>query len=807
MISPYKHTNLVPISLIVTEKIDNNLIKINVSTTNQLYSTKYFSVYDSDNTKFDVIYYVDFDGNKYLYSDEADAFATITVSDNLTTHVTFDVTGDNEAMTYIDIVNRFKNLSGYTEISGIEMQSTFALLDSTNQQKLNNLKHRQLTSLFVTDDNTQQTLGCFRKLTSGDTHIFELVSSATKRTIKFELVYSTNNAWSVKLLNSATDSTIELQIYSGLVDSVMYYGINCRLSGNDENSYQVAHYIKSVDELLLGNPMSVLSSIETFSYIDNDAKNFGEVQSLLIFNTYVKEISIFGIQEKTPIDALITKESNLNDYYIDGTYSFDTDDVDDYDDLVNLPDGIVTPFVLNLETISKSVTGYVIKQTLLTIDSLGNQLTFFRLLRNSTNTDWIAVTQSSFWKNPVQNFADLLPAEVGSICYVISENELYKYFGGTWSLLYGNVSETQKGFMSPLMYDEFFLQASQSKRIKTKNTYIHRLSELTIAQKAMIADNVIDLIQRNTLTTVIEEYSIGMGFSSLITGKHSIGFGTNLELSGERSIAIGLTIISEFDNTTGLGEGLIFPEPNFIALGRFNLGIAGNIFEIGNGTEDTERSNVFSITKSGMVLAAGYSIPNGDENHLLLANGTTIHKNDVGQNIQTIVRNEFTFTYDGLGTTFTLPDSIISIEMPVYVNQSPFFSEHVTFDEETCIVSIDPSVLYVNDIVKIYGNNLLNDTLTSKTDLITENTTLSLEHNSKILLVSGSNIAITIPNNLPNDYIVYLDYADDTGKLVNNAGATGNFLLTSGNTHNVATNGQVKVYKTHNQVRVNGNFV
>lgn len=64
-----------------------------------------------------------------------------------------------------------------------------------------------------------------------------------------------------------------------------------------------------------------------------------------------------------------------------------------------------------------------------------------------------------------------------------------------------------------------------------------------------------------------------------------------------------------------LGEGVVAEEENQIAVGKFNDNKATNAFEIGNGTDDTARSNALELDWSGNLLTAG-DITDGSGNVL-----------------------------------------------------------------------------------------------------------------------------------------------------------------------------------------------
>lgn len=84
-------------------------------------------------------------------------------------------------------------------------------------------------------------------------------------------------------------------------------------------------------------------------------------------------------------------------------------------------------------------------------------------------------------------------------------------------------------------------------------------------------------------------YGFAQGFGSAVRATYSIAMGNHSEAGGtgaSGATAIGSYVLSK-------------TEPSKISLGRYNVDIAGNALEIGNGADADNRSNALELTKTG----------------------------------------------------------------------------------------------------------------------------------------------------------------------------------------------------------------
>ncbi len=101
--------------------------------------------------------------------------------------------------------------------------------------------------------------------------------------------------------------------------------------------------------------------------------------------------------------------------------------------------------------------------------------------------------------------------------------------------------------------------------------------------------------------------SIAMGYECIANRMYAIAMGYQSIASGKSSIAIGDNSSSTGDNSTAMGNTVNADSYGSFAIGRYNMG-GGNatgwvnsdpLFEIGNGTSQTDSANALTVYKNG----------------------------------------------------------------------------------------------------------------------------------------------------------------------------------------------------------------
>ena len=129
-------------------------------------------------------------------------------------------------------------------------------------------------------------------------------------------------------------------------------------------------------------------------------------------------------------------------------------------------------------------------------------------------------------------------------------------------------------------------------------------------------------------TTASGDSSAAIGYNSIASGGRSFALGDSNQSIGESSTALGqlstsqgaFSLAANIETTavgigsTALGKGTIAGEYASLAIGHYNVQTSYGVtqhdilnvaFAIGNGTDDTNRSNAFSVKFDGTTTVAG----------------------------------------------------------------------------------------------------------------------------------------------------------------------------------------------------------
>ena len=114
-------------------------------------------------------------------------------------------------------------------------------------------------------------------------------------------------------------------------------------------------------------------------------------------------------------------------------------------------------------------------------------------------------------------------------------------------------------------------------------------------------------------------FSFGIRDDSEAIGDNSYTFGYMANASGSNSYAFGYTANASGDYSMTFGKGTKASHQNQFAFGQYNLDNQDYLFEIGNGTDDNDRSDAFYLTKEGNGWFHGQIVANNS----IIANGIT----------------------------------------------------------------------------------------------------------------------------------------------------------------------------------------
>ena len=110
-------------------------------------------------------------------------------------------------------------------------------------------------------------------------------------------------------------------------------------------------------------------------------------------------------------------------------------------------------------------------------------------------------------------------------------------------------------------------------------------------------------------------YGVALGNHVSALGDGSVATGTNTKARSASSRAGGRDSVAnaEYSVAEGLGVKTDYRVPAQVVIGKYNKTSSTDLFVIGNGNSDTDRSNVFAIDGEGNVKANGKFYSNGEE--------------------------------------------------------------------------------------------------------------------------------------------------------------------------------------------------
>lgn len=127
-------------------------------------------------------------------------------------------------------------------------------------------------------------------------------------------------------------------------------------------------------------------------------------------------------------------------------------------------------------------------------------------------------------------------------------------------------------------------------------------------------------------TTASGEKSHAEGENTKATGSGAHAEGSNTTASGEDSHAEGSNTYAVGARSHACGNSTVAGYIDQTVIGRFNQNGTDTLFEVGNGTSDTERSNAFEVYKDGTLSIGGETVSPEQFERLLSMLGATKDK-------------------------------------------------------------------------------------------------------------------------------------------------------------------------------------
>lgn len=111
------------------------------------------------------------------------------------------------------------------------------------------------------------------------------------------------------------------------------------------------------------------------------------------------------------------------------------------------------------------------------------------------------------------------------------------------------------------------------------------------------------------------------GSETIASGLNSHAQGKYTEVSGSNSFGGGTNTSVSGDNTFGFGEGIASGYSNQFIVGRYNNNSDNTVFEVGYGTSNADRKNIFSVEKDGTVLSGTNTLSSANTANTLTPKG------------------------------------------------------------------------------------------------------------------------------------------------------------------------------------------
>ena len=253
-----------------------------------------------------------------------------------------------------------------------------------------------------------------------------------------------------------------------------------------------------------------------------------------------------------------------------------------------------------------------------------------------TEQNWLVGAGKKAGKNTYVIAAEVQGNDLNSIQFVLGgyyfditeELKSYKNYALAIKVVNGNIvdngSTYTQSFLAPYDSDAVAcLDDGTDEVSKFKGLAIVKKNEVSGASEFLLLDNlekyyVIETsIQRSTgkhsfESTVEDEdtvndvngkYSVALGHANKIDSNESFAFGSNNTIEETNSIAVGKSNTTDKEATYLFGQNLKNKTSNNkVVIGNFNEDVNNSIFEIGNGTADSNRKNVLTVQRTKTTL-------------------------------------------------------------------------------------------------------------------------------------------------------------------------------------------------------------
>lgn len=94
--------------------------------------------------------------------------------------------------------------------------------------------------------------------------------------------------------------------------------------------------------------------------------------------------------------------------------------------------------------------------------------------------------------------------------------------------------------------------------------------------------------------------SLAGGYNTTASGGNSVALGNTTTASGGESFAVGYNCSASGTHSFATGAGISANKENMTGVGKYNSPRSGDLFNIGNGTSNSNRSNILEVSEDDM---------------------------------------------------------------------------------------------------------------------------------------------------------------------------------------------------------------
>ena len=686
-ISPITYPNLIEKQLQFVS-LDSSKKILTIKGNFRTYNGKLLHVVIDNQPAIDGIYNCDSAGIKTITFASA---VTFSLSSKIKVFETFEITDDNQSVTFQDIYEKLNPVAAETiDDLLISNQGKAGLLSGFDKTKLDSVLYdfKRKDKVTITNDSIRV---CNLKLNQSTINHFRIILYSTSVNGLFDafLTVAPNcEYYSIRVISHLSGDNIKMNL-SKLVydDGSVYVGIDFGFENNSRHEFQLYIGATSLDSFVLpktviaqtvklklnGSEDSVICNKTLVSVDVNNEQRIAYDNETILRSKVTQETKCYDLkagyhlveENNKPVDAPVNSSFSVGTVIVfndNKTLLF-------VDDKRQMFIGIKND---NNKNVDWTEIGY--KEHKHSGSDI-NQDASHRFVTDEEKLKWNKTTaglDSSVWRDPVADETKLPTNTILNTIIIVAKHTQYgnnpvvlqHVAENVWVPLNAKIFQTDitdsnnlyPGMSGSLVSPTLMSQIKAGGIGKSLTTTVENEQFIHVLTEARFysGNNKFFDINKRTNNVSIGNYVVSFGFENT----NSIPDGS--VLIGSKLEQVTVT------NSVLIGSGL---RGNGVHLGSYNLN--NGVFTIGNGTKNDSRSNLFWITDTGQVTtkpSGSYKIDGVPETEILVSGGhisqdSFVSKSEFEKAKDEFISREF-FTY------FKHEAKVKNIQVPVIVNIS-----------------------------------------------------------------------------------------------------------------------------------------